>query len=71
MPSYVPMSIKITQQIGVGRCAIENMDGDGSTKQKQAELRSRQGESHEGSAPYRLCIFSRMALVENRESTCR
>ena len=46
------------------------MDSDSSTKQKQAELRSRQGESHEGSAPYRLCVFSRMALVENRESTC-
>ena len=46
------------------------MDSDSSTKQKQAELRSRQGEAHEGSAPYCLGIFMQMALVENRESTC-
>ena len=46
------------------------MDSNSSTKQKQAELHSRQGEAHEGSAPYRLCIFFRMALVEIRESTC-
>ena len=42
------------------------MDSNSSTKLKQAELYSRQGEAHEGSAPYRLCIFLRMALVANR-----
>ena len=46
------------------------MDINSSTKLKQPELRSRQGEAHEGSAPYRLCIFLWMALVENRKSTC-
>ena len=46
------------------------MDSNSSTKQKQAELRSIQGEAHERSAPYCLGIFMQMSLVENRESTC-
>ena len=46
------------------------MDSDSSTKQKSAELRSRQGEVHEGSALYHLFFYLRMALIENRESTC-